>query len=147
MTTTPLEYCEFGKHIEEQGRVFQNLVTGEKACAAHIARRYIRGHQKGARKWARKYRESHAELKAQQTKAWRRTHTESRNQSRKRNYDKNRKQKWNVRNKYRPWGPSELRRISDPRRPKDRLLSAQLGRSVQAIQAARAKHKKSSQTT
>lgn len=69
-------------------------------------------------------------------KAWRQENKEKRNGYRKGNYAQTRP---NARYAKKFWSDADVKKIFDPNRPPDRVLSLELGRSVEAIQVKRTK--------
>lgn len=78
--------------------------------------------------------------KYEYNKAWRQAHPERRAADRKRHYA----QTQGAPNTRRPWTSADLNRIVADDRPSDRVLSAELGRSMQAISIMRSRIRKDS---
>ncbi|MFA7254216.1 MAG: hypothetical protein WC107_06735 [Patescibacteria group bacterium] len=74
--------------------------------------------------------------KISSARTWKKRHPDRRNALRKANYRSTVK---NARNSHKPWEPEEDSAIIAANRPRDRELSALIGRSVQAIQVRRTK--------
>ncbi len=67
-------------------------------------------------------------------KRWKKAHPERVREMKKLNYERGAQHDTNSR---RPWTEPECRRILDPKRPPDRVLAKELGRTVKAIQIKR----------